>query len=168
MNVNIGSPVVRFCMGIVQHYNSKSYWRMRAEVVNPNSRVPKIVRYFYLFRIKRMDAFNCASMGTDMGKGAEFKTPPRLVHHLNGIIISHHAKIGADCIIHQQVTIGEVDGKAAVIGDNVMIGAGAKIIGPVKIGNNVKIGANAVVVKDVPDNCTAVGCPARIIYPKGE
>ena len=53
--------------------------------------------------------------------------------------------------------------KVPHIGDNVFIGAGAKILGDIKIGNNVKIGANAVVTKDVPDNCTVVGNPAVII-----
>ena len=58
----------------------------------------------------------------------------------------------------QQVTIaGGSETAKVIIGDNVMIGAGAKIIGPCRIGNNVKIGANAVVAKDVPDNCTVVG-----------
>jgi len=58
------------------------------------------------------------------------------------------------------------NGKSAIIGDNVLIGAGVKILGGVNIGNNVKIGANAVVVKDIPDNCTAVGIPARIVSKK--
>lgn len=92
--------------------------------------------------------------------------PPLLPHHLNGIIVSHKAVIGTNCTIFQQVTIAEKNGKAATIGNNVLIGAGAKILGNVKIGNGAKIGANAVVVHDVPDNCTAVGCPAKIIYPK--
>lgn len=82
---------------------------------------------------------------------------------MNGIIVSYYANIGENCTIMQQVTIAEEHGKAASIGNNVFIGAGAKIIGGVHIGNNVKIGANAVVVNDVPDDCTAVGVPARII-----
>lgn len=72
--------------------------------------------------------------------------------------------IGKHCTIFQQVTITEGDDKtSATIGDNCYIGAGAKILGNVKIGDNVKIGANAVVVTDIPSNCTAVGVPARII-----
>jgi serine acetyltransferase len=138
---------------------------MRSEVINPNSKLLKIIRFYYLYRIKRMDGYNNASMGTDLGNGAKFATPPHLVHGLNGIIISHYAKIGKNCVINQQVTIAQCsNNKAATIGDNCFIGAGAKIIGDVKIGNNVKIGANAVVVKDIPDNCTAVGVPARNIY----
>lgn len=166
MKINTKNLFVGMIQHHVLHYNPRKYWKMREQVVNPKSKVPKIIRYWYLLRIKRMDGFNCSSMGTDFGKGAEFKTPPTLPHHLNGIIISHKAKIGANCIICQQVTIAEKGYDAATIGDNVLLGAGAKILGGIKIGNNAKIGANAVVLQDVPDNCTAVGNPAKIIYPK--
>ncbi|MNG29745.1 Serine acetyltransferase [compost metagenome] len=73
--------------------------------------------------------------------------------------------IGENCVIRQGVTIGnrKSGDDVPTIGDNVDIGAGAVIIGKIKIGDNVKIGANAVVLKDVPDNCTAVGNPARHI-----
>lgn len=67
------------------------------------------------------------------------------------------------------MTIGQArlnDPHAPVIGDNVYIGAGAKILGSIKIGNNVNIGANSVVVNDIPDNCTVVGAPARIVKTK--
>jgi serine O-acetyltransferase len=154
---------VRFILNTIQHYDHKKYWKMREDVVNPNSKAPKLLRMFYLFKIKRMDAFNNASMGTDFGGGAQFAEPPRLMHGLNGIIISQYSKIGKNCAFYHQVTLGERMGKAPIIGDNCVIGAGAKIIGDVRVGNNVHIGANAVVVKDVPDNCSAVGVPARII-----
>ena len=157
---------IEIMMHITQHYNPGTYWKMRAEVVNPKSKTPKLTRLWYFYRIKRMDAFNNASMGTGWGSGAKFSTPPRLYHGLNGIIISHYAVIGKNAIINQQVTIaGGSEREAVIIGDNVMIGAGAKIIGPCRIGNNVKIGANAVVAKDIPDNCTVVGT-MRIIEHK--
>lgn len=68
-------------------------------------------------------------------------------------------------MIGQGVTIGGKSGwyEVPVIGDNVEINAGARVLGPVRIGNNVIIGANSVVVKDVPDNCVVAGIPARII-----
>jgi len=71
--------------------------------------------------------------------------------------------IGPNCLIFQQITIGARGGGIPVIGGNVDIGAGAKIIGNVNIGNHVRIGANSVVLESVPDNCTVVGIPARII-----
>lgn len=136
----------------------------------PRGGLHKIKQYFYLFRIKRMDAFNNASMGTDIGFGAHFETPPHLQHGLNGIIVSHYAHIGKDAWIAQQVTIGQAidENVAPTLGDNVVIGAGAKIIGNVRIGNNVTIGANAVVVNDMPDNCICGGIPARVIKMKEE
>lgn len=71
--------------------------------------------------------------------------------------------IGKNCTLYHQVAIGGGNGGAPVIGDNVLIGAGAKIIGPVKIGNHVKIGAGCVVVMDVPDDATVVMDKPRII-----
>lgn len=151
----------------IQHYNPKKYWHLREKVINKNNKTPKLLKYIYLYKIKKMDAFNNASMGTNINQGAKFKTPPKLPHGLNGIIISYYATIGKNCVIRQQVTIAQNDeGKAPTIKDNVVIGAGAKLIGDITIGNNVVIGANAVVVKDVPDNCVVGGVPARIIKRK--
>lgn len=88
-----------------------------------------------------------------------------VIDHYGGIIVSGYARFGDDCRIRSGVVIGlsNVDFPCgATIGNNVDIGAGAKLIGPITIGNNVAIGANAVVNRDVPDNCIAVGVPARI------
>ena len=125
-----------------------------------------IFKYLKLMYIKRCDAHNNASFGTDLNAGAQFKTPPRLPHGPNGIIVSPYAKVGANAYIYHQVSIAD-DGKdyhnAPIIGDNVIIGAGAKIIGKVTIGDNAKIGAEAIVIDDVPAGATAVSPKARII-----
>lgn len=88
-----------------------------------------------------------------MGGGIRFP-------HMNGIVVSSEARIGSNCTIFHQVTLGiaSVAGKegAPIVGDNVMIGAGAKLIGPIKVGDDVRIGANAVVTKDVPSGVTVV------------
>ena len=167
--VNRKNRLVAAVMHHIQHYNPDTYWKMRNVIISPQGGVLHTIKqYFYLFRIKRMDAFNNASMGTDIGFGAHFETPPHLQHGLNGIIVSHYAHIGKDAWIAQQVTIGQAIDKneAPTLGDNVVIGSGAKIIGNVKIGNNVTIGANAVVVNDMPDNCICGGIPARVIKMK--
>jgi len=87
-----------------------------------------------------------------------------MLPHPNGVVIHGEARIGDDCMIMQQVTVGMIDeGEVPVIGNRVYIGAGAKIIGKLTVGDGARIGANAVVVNDVPSNATAVGIPARII-----
>lgn len=88
-----------------------------------------------------------------------------LIPHPNGIVIHSSAKIGVNCLIHQQVTIGvsRKSNKAPIIRGHVDIGAGAKIIGAITIGEHALIGANAVVVKDVPAYAVVAGIPAKII-----
>lgn len=88
------------------------------------------------------------------------------IDHFGGIVVSGYASFGDNCVIRNGVTIGlrHLDHPVAPhFGNNVNVGAGAKILGPLSIGDNVEIGANAVVLKDVPADCTAVGIPARII-----
>ena len=95
--------------------------------------------------------------GADLGEG--IKLP-----HPNGVIIHQDAKIGRNAMIMQQVNIGiTANGGPPEIGSDVYIGAGAKVLGKIKIGNGAKIGANAVVLCDVPEGATAVGAPAKII-----
>lgn len=88
-----------------------------------------------------------------------------LMPHPNGVVVHAGAKIGANCLLFQQATLGVVQGKAGApeLGCHVDVGAGAKILGPVKIGDGALIGANAVVVDDVPERGVATGGPARII-----
>lgn len=84
--------------------------------------------------------------------------------HPTGVVIHPDVVIGPGCMIMQQVTIGRMAGPGVpVIGENVYVGAGAKILGLVVIGDGARIGANAVVLKDVPSYCTAVGIPARVV-----
>lgn len=97
-----------------------------------------------------------------IGRHAQFGAGFVLVHS-QGVVINSSVKGGENVHIEHQVTIGAEKGMAPILGDNIFIGAGAKIIGPVTIGNDVKIGANAVVTKDLPDGATAVGIPAKIV-----
>lgn len=92
------------------------------------------------------------------------------IDHGVGVVIGETAIIGNDVIIYQQVTLGGVrtsrDKRHPTLGNNVVVGAGAKVLGNILIGDGVKIGANSVVVKDVPMGATAVGIPARVILCK--
>ena len=98
---------------------------------------------------------------------AEKIGPGLFIQHGFATIIAAE-KIGSNCWINQQVTIGWADQSGApVIEDNVTINAGAKVIGNIVIGSNSKVGANAVVVKNVPPDCTVVGVPAYIIRKNG-
>lgn len=88
-----------------------------------------------------------------------------VIDHFGGIVVSGFARFGDDCRIRNGVVVGlaRVDDPCApVIGNNVDIGAGAKVLGRIRIGNNVLIGANAVVTRDVPDDSIAVGVPAVV------
>ena len=88
----------------------------------------------------------------------------RLPHYGMGVVVHPNTVIGDNVTIYHQVTIG-ARGREwnNVIGSNVLIGAGAKILGSVTVGNNVKIGANAVVLHSVPDGATVVGIPAKMV-----
>ena len=109
-------------------------------------------RHFILSVITASDISPNATLG------ARLKLP-----HPNGIVVHDDAVIGDDCMIMQQVTIGQLaEEYAPIIGAHVYIGAGAKVLGRVVIGDGARIGANAVVLADVPADCTAVGIPARI------
>lgn len=114
-------------------------------------------------------AFFSVFIGISIPRGAKIGSGFR-IYHFGGIVINPITEIGKNCSMHQGVTIGVrhtyID--VPILGDNVTIGAGAKILGAIKIGNNVTIGANAVVLTDVPDDCIAVGIPAKIIKKKSD
>ncbi|WP_457558576.1 serine O-acetyltransferase [Candidatus Harpocratesius sp.] len=90
------------------------------------------------------------------------------IDHGSGVVIGETTEIGNNVTLFQNVTLGgtsiKKEKRHPTLGNNIIIGAGAKILGPVIIGNNVKIGANSVVTKNVPSNSIAVGVPARIIH----
>ena len=91
--------------------------------------------------------------------------PGLSIAHYGTIVVNKNAKIGKNCRIQEGVNIGATNGnnEAPLLGDNIFIGTGAKLLGNIKIGNNVCIGANAVVTKSFPDNITIAGVPAKKI-----
>ncbi len=102
--------------------------------------------------------------GATIGKGF-------FIDHGMGVVIGETAEIGDNCTIYQGVTLGgtgkDVGKRHPTLHDNVMVGAGAKVLGPVEVGSNTKIAANAVVLRPVPDNSTAVGIPAKVVKRDG-
>ena len=102
--------------------------------------------------------------GAKIGKGL-------FIDHGMGVVIGETAEIGDNCLIYQGVTLGgtgkDKGKRHPTLGNNVMVGAGAKVLGPFKIGDNVKIAAGAVVLEEIPPNCTAAGVTARIVRIRG-
>ena len=94
-----------------------------------------------------------------------------MIDHGMGVVIGETAEIGDNCTIYQGVTLGgtgkDIGKRHPTLGNNVMVGAGAKVLGPMKVGDNTKIAANAVVLAEIPENCTAVGIPAKVVKREG-
>ncbi len=138
------------------------YWSLRERAISGKNPISRRIAYRKHHRLMER---NCAGIAL----GATFASVPVFPHGVTGIFISEGARIGKDCVIFHQVTIGSntVAGSpgagSPTVGDNVYIGCGAKIIGGVHIGNNVRIGANCVVTRDVPDNATVVLEKPRVI-----
>jgi serine O-acetyltransferase len=109
-----------------------------------------------------MGKLNSALLGCIIGRGAEFG-PGFVLIHAQGVVINGAVRGGRNVLIEHQVTIGAEGRRSPVLGDDVFVGAGAKIIGPVTVGDSAKIGANAVVVKDVEARTTVVGVPAHCV-----
>lgn len=134
------------------------FGRWRYTINNSLIRKPFSLLYKVLFKLVQI--LTGVEVPCEVSLGENFK-----IDHFGGIIISGYAVIGNNCRIRNGVVIGLKDVScpcAPVLGDNVDIGAGAKLLGKITIGNNVKVGANAVVLCDIPDNSIAVGVPAKI------
>ncbi|MCM1149445.1 MAG: serine acetyltransferase [Butyricicoccus sp.] len=134
----------------------RTFWKMFRLRERCKSKLGRDILTFFLSR-------SAHRHGGYIGNGAKIAAVPSLPHGLHGVYISRYASVGKGCRIYQNVTIGEVDGRAPRIGDGCFIGAGAQIVGGIDIGKNVKIGAGAVVFTDVPDGATVVATAPRII-----
>lgn len=126
-------------------------------------------KYYTIARIISQHSRNKTGIeihpGATIGKGL-------FIDHGMGVVIGETAVVGDNCLLYQGVTLGgtgkDKGKRHPTLGNNVLVGAGAKVLGPFTVGNNVKIAANAVVLNAIPDDCTAVGVPARIVRRKGE
>ena len=131
--------------------------------------VYRIFRWCYERRIPaqplRFLIERCIEISTGISLPAEARIGPGLrIHHFGGIIVHSQAILGEGCTLYHGVTLGDLGGwgGAPRVGHDVLIGAGAKLLGQIDIGDHCRIGANAVVLTSVPPGCVAVGIPAVI------
>jgi len=111
--------------------------------------ITRLIRLIYSFDLPS---------STKVGSGTEFK------HNGLGCVIHDQTIIGDNCVIYQNVSIAGREGRGVpVLGNNIEVGCGACILGGVTIGDGARIGANAVVISNIPPNCTAVGVPAKVV-----
>ena len=130
----------------------------------------------WLYRHRRFFLARCVSQWSRFWTGIEIHPGAQIgrrlvIDHGSGIVIGETAEIGDDCLLYQGVTLGGTgkdQGKRhPTLGNNVMVGSGAKVLGPLTVGDNARIAAGAVVLRAVPANSTAVGVPARIARMSG-
>ncbi len=151
-----------------------------AEILLTYSGLHAVLLYRVAHKLHQNDCYVTARVISQLGKfltGIEIHPGATIgkglfIDHGTGVVIGETAEIGDNCILYQGVTLGGTGkGKGKrhpTLGNNVMVGCGAKVLGPFKIGDNVKIAANAVVLNEIPDNCTAVGAPARVVRRDGK
>ena len=109
--------------------------------------------------------------GIEIHPAAKKSADAFFIDHGTGVVIGETTEIGDDVTLYQGVTLGgtgkDTGKRHPTIGNNVLIGAGAKVLGPFKVGDNTNIAAGAVVLEEIPPDCTAVGVPARVVKHKG-
>ncbi len=131
----------------------------------------RFMRFCQTHHLKLLGAIvyrlNASTTHTIIGRNADIG-PGFVILHSFGVVINTNVRAGRNLIVYHGVTLGEEKNLSPVLGDNILIGAGAKVLGNVRIGSDVKIGANAVVIRDLPDGATAVGIPAQVIKVYGE
>ena len=135
----------------------------------------RIAHFFYCHNLKFIARF--VSQWSRFWTGIEIHPGAKIgrrfvIDHGMGIVIGETAEVGDDCLLYHGVTLGGTgkdQGKRhPTLGNNVMVSTGAKVLGPFKVGDGARIAANAVVLREVPENATAVGVPARVVRIAGE
>lgn len=134
----------------------------------------KYAHFFYKLRIpilpRLISHVSRWVTGIEIHPGAKFGKRV-FIDHGKGVVIGETSEIGNDVVIYQGVTLGGTSTKKVkrhpTLGNNIVVGCGAKILGNIKIGDNCQIGANSVVIKDVPPHSTVIGIPARIVVHEG-
>ena len=136
---------------------------------------PRIAHWLYLHH--RFFLARCVSQWSRFWTGIEIHPGATIGHRLvidhgMGIVIGETAEVGDDCLLYQGVTLGgtgkDKGKRHPTLGNNVLVGSGAKVLGPFKVGDNCRIAAGAVVLREVPPNSTAVGVPAQVVRVAGK
>ena len=131
----------------------------------------------WLYCHKRKFLARCVSQWSRFWTGIEIHPSATIGHRLvidhgMGIVIGETAEVGDDCLLYQGVTLGgtgkDKGKRHPTLGNNVLVGSGAKVLGPFKVGDNCRIAAGAVVLREVPPNSTAVGVPAQVVRVAGK
>ena len=131
----------------------------------------------WLYRHRRFFLARCVSQWSRFWTGIEIHPGAQIgrrlvIDHGMGIVIGETAEIGDDCLLYQGVTLGgtgkDKGKRHPTLGNNVLVGSGAKVLGPFTVGDNARIAAGAVVLSAVPEDCTAVGVPARVVRVAGK
>ena len=131
----------------------------------------------WLYRHNRKFLARCVSQWNRFWTGIEIHPGAKIgrrfvIDHGMGIVIGETAEVGDDCLIYHGVTLGgtgkDQGMRHPTLGNNVMVSAGAKVLGPFKVGDNARIASNAVVLSEIPSDATAVGVPARVVRIAGE
>lgn len=136
----------------------------------------KVSHFLYKCKLKSLARWNSQAArfwtGIEIHPGATIGDG-LFIDHGMGVVIGETAVIGDNCTIYHNVTLGGRghaigERRHPIIGDNVLVGAGAKLLGPITVGNDANIGANAVILHDVPDRATVVGVPGKIVKIEGQ
>lgn len=143
-------------------FNNIKYFKRRAIVTDPKNKTPIIIKYYYLYWLKRQDLKNHCTFGAGINIGNKFATPPFLPHGPFGIIVGNDAELGEGVILYPMVTIPAGNG-GVKIGSHSESGTKSTVLPGIQIGKYCHVGANAVANKDLPDYATIVMSKPRII-----
>ena len=138
--------------------------------IRSHRRANWLLRHNCPFLARAVSQFSKFMTGIEIHPGATIGDGV-FIDHGSGVVIGETTVVGDNCVIYQGATLGgtgkETGKRHPTLGKNVMVGSGARVLGPIKIGDNAKIAANAVVLMDLPPNSTAVGVPARVVKRDG-
>ena len=138
--------------------------------IRSHRRANWLLRHNFPFLARAVSQFSKFMTGIEIHPGASIGDGV-FIDHGSGVVIGETTVVGDNCVIYQGATLGgtgkETGKRHPTLGKNVMVGSGARVLGPINIGDNAKIAANAVVLMDLPPNSTAVGVPARVVKRDG-